>query len=176
MKKTMIAGAIIASLGLATAVEAKEGNYYGLSVSQLGYDEAGFSADVMTIDGKLGTYFNENFSGEIRLGLGITDDTVNVFGTDVDVEIPNYFGAYVRGGIPVTEGFYPYIVAGYTRGKIEGSALGESFSETESDVSYGLGADFSVSNDVDITLEYMNYLDKDGVEVDGISLGFKARF
>lgn len=177
MKKTMIAGAIIASLSLATAVEAKKGNYYGISVTQFNIDGSWFEADVMTLDGRFGTYFNENFSGELRAGFGIQDDTVNFdLNSSMDLEMKNHYGAYIRAGIPVGEVFYPYVIAGYTHGKVEETFLGGSISESESDFSYGLGADFALSNDFDISLEYMDYLDMDGVEVEGISLGFKARF
>lgn len=172
MKKTMIAGAVIASLTMATAVSAKEGNYYGLGVTQHSIDDSGSDVEVMTFDGRLGTYFNENFSGEVRLGFGIKDDSY----LGADVEMKNFYGAYLRAGIPVTDGFYPYAIAGYTKAKIEVSDLGFSASDSESDVSYGFGADFAVSDDVDITVEYMKYLDKDGAEIDGIGLGFKARF
>lgn len=87
----------------------------------------------------------------------------------------HYYGAYLRAGVPVTDGFYPYAIAGYTKAKVEVSDFGVTASDSESDFSYGLGADFSVSKNVDITLEFMRYLDKDGVEIDGIGLGFKAR-
>ncbi|ACV26180.1 porin family protein [Kangiella koreensis] len=169
MKKTMIAGAVIASLTMATAVSAKEGNYVGFGLSQQGLDTGFFDADMMTLDGKVGTYFNENFSGELRLGLGVQDDTV--FGTDVDID--NYYGAYVRFGAPVTDGFYPYAIAGYTNTKVGYSGGG---SESESDFSYGLGADMAITNDVDFTVEYMRYLDKDAGELDGIGVGFKFKF
>ena len=171
MKKTMIAGAVVAALTMATAVSAKEGAYYGVGVTQQSIDDTGSGVDVMTLDGRFGAYFNENFSGEVRLGVGITDD--DYFGADV--EMKHYYGAYLRAGVPVTDGFYPYAIAGYTKAKVEVSDFGVTASDSESDFSYGLGADFSVSKNVDITLEFMRYLDKDGVEIDGIGLGFKAR-
>lgn len=170
MKKTMIAGAVVAALTMATGVSAKDGAYYGVGVTQHSIDDTGDGVDVMTLDGRFGTYFNENFSGEVRLGVGITDD--DIFG--VDVEVKNFYGAYLRAGLPAGESFYPYVIAGYSRIKLEASGFGASASDSESDVSYGLGADFSVSDNVDITLEFMRYLDKDGTEIDGIGLGFKA--
>lgn len=169
MKKTMIAGAVIASLTIATAVSAKEGSYFGFGATQHNLDGGFFDADVMTLDGKIGTYFNENFSGEFRLGLGMTDD--DFFGSDIEVE--NYYGAYLRAGIPVTDAFYPYAIAGYSNVKVGVSGGG---SDSESDFSYGLGADFALTNDMDLSIEYMRYLDKDGGEIDGIGLGLKFKF
>lgn len=159
-------------------------NYYGGGFSFLDYSvEAieGVEPSVTAIVGRLGTGFNENFSGEVRLGFGVGDDTVTVDalgGTDVDVELDHIFGAYVRGGIPVTESFYPYAIVGYTRGK--GTASSDFFdrsdSESESDVSFGVGADVGVSENIIINIEYMNYYDKDGAEVDGFSIGVASRF
>ena len=126
--------------------------------------------------GRLGTKFNENFSGEIRVGLGIGDDSVDVLGTEVDVELDSMFGAYVRGGLQAADSFYPYVVLGYTRGELTASVPGFSDSESESDVSFGLGADVDINEKLTLNIEYMNYFDKDGAEVDGFSFGLVTKF
>ncbi|WP_018625426.1 porin family protein [Kangiella aquimarina] len=172
MKKTMIAGAVVAALTMTTGVFAKEGNYFGFGATQHSVDAPDFEFDSMTIDGKIGTYFNENFSGELRVGLAATDDSF--FG--VDLEVKNYYGAYLRAGLPATDAFYPYAIVGYTKTKVEASGFGETVSDSESDMSYGFGADFSLTNDMDLSVEYMRYLDKDGGEIDGIGLGIKFKF
>jgi opacity protein-like surface antigen len=87
------------------------------------------------------------------------------------------YGAYIRGGIPVSESFFPYVVLGYTRGEVTASVDGfGSFSESENDTSFGLGVDFDISQNVIINAEYMNYLDKDGTEIDGFSIGLVGKF
>lgn len=109
------------------------------------YSEPGIDASVTAIYGRIGTSWNENFSGELRVGFGIGDDTVNVSGTDVDLEINRFFGAYIKVGAQVNEVFYLYAVLGFTRGEAEASVSGLSATESETDVSFGLGADFNVS-------------------------------
>jgi len=174
LKKTLIAG-----LGLSALLSgyAQAEGYFGGNISFLEYSEGGFEeASLTAVVGRLGTTFNENFSGEIRLGFGVGDDSVDVFGTDVDVELDNMFGVYVRGGIPVTDSFFPYAIVGYTRGEVTASALGYSESNSESDVSFGLGADINLSQNAIINMEYMSYFDKDGTEIDGFSVGIASKF
>lgn len=162
-----------------SAIAVAENQYYaGGGFAFLDYSEDGFDdASLNSIYGRLGIDFNENFSGELRVGFGIGDDSVDVFGTDVDVELDNFFGAYVRGGIPVADTFFPYIVAGFTRGEVTVSASGfGSESESETDVSFGLGADVKVSDSFILNVEYINYFDKDSVEIDGFSLSAVTNF
>lgn len=178
----MFKKAIFASLGLITLFSGyaqAENGYYGGSFSFLDYSEAEIDDDasLTAVFGRLGTNFNENISGEIRLGFGVGDDNVNLDGFDVDVELDTMFGAYIRGGVPVTESFFPYVIFGYTRGEVSASIAGlGSTSETETDTSFGLGADVNVNQDITINIEYMNYFDKDGAEIDGFSIGLASKF
>lgn len=178
LKKSAIAA--VGFLSLTCAVQAyAEGAYYGGNLSFLDYSEEGISEDpsLTAIYGRLGTNFNENFSGEFRVGFGVGDDSINVLGTDADVELDSLFGAYLRGGIPVSENFFPYVVLGYSRGEITASVSGVgSESESETDASFGLGADINVSSNLTINLEYMNYFDKDGAEINGFSVGLASKF
>jgi opacity protein-like surface antigen len=154
-------------------------NYFGGSAAFLDYSEDGISeeASLTAIYGRLGTNFNDNFSGEIRAGIGVGDDTVDVLGTDVNVELDHMFGAYVRGGIQVGQAVFPYVIVGYTRGKGTVSASGfGSESETESDASFGLGVDGHLTENLVVNVEYMNYFDKDSAEIDGFSIGLAAYF
>lgn len=176
VNKKIIAAGLLA---LTCAVQTQAGTYYGGNLSFLDYSEEGISDDasLTAVYGRLGTNFNENFSGEIRVGFGIGDDTIDVFGTDVGVELDSVFGAYVRGGIPVAENFFPYIVLGYSRGEVTASASGfGSDSESETDTSFGLGADIDVNSNFTINVEYMNYFDKDGAEINGFSIGLANKF
>lgn len=164
--------------GAAAQAEAQSG-YFGGSVAFLEYSETDIDDDasLSVLYGRLGLNFNQNFSGEIRLGVGVGDDTVDVFGTNVDVELDNMYGVYVRGGAPVSAVVYPYAVLGYTRGKATASAAGfGSVSDSETDVSFGLGVDFTVSKEITINAEYMNYLDKDGAEISGLAIGVATHF
>lgn len=174
MKKTVMA---LGLAGLMSTPVHAQSNYGGINAAFLDYTEDGVSgeASLKAVYGRLGTEFNEHFGGEIRLGVGISDDTVRLGPARVDVELEHIYGAYLRGGFQVAS-FHPYAILGYTRGKMAASAAGFSDSETESDASFGIGVDFALQHNLMINAEYMNYLDKSGAEIDGIAIGLTARF
>lgn len=177
LKKTAILKSLLAASMITLPGITLAESYYGGNFALIDYSEEGASdASLNAVYGRFGTFFGDNFSGELRLGLGVGDDSVNYGGIDVDVELKNFFGAYLRGGVPVGESFYPYAVIGYSKGKLKASAFGESESVSESDLSFGVGSDFSVTESVKINLEYMNYIDKDGGELSGFSVGIAKSF
>ena len=143
--------------------------------------------------GRLGTEFTENFSAEIRVGTGLDNDTNsgfirdeqnNIHEADFKAKLKHFYGAYVRGTIPVADVFYPYAVVGYTQAKLEekatwldnGTAKSGVLSTSSGDVSFGVGADIRLTPEVDLNLEYMNYYDKHDITLDGFAVGFTYRF
>ncbi|WP_347331734.1 porin family protein [Marinimicrobium locisalis] len=174
-KKSAIAA--IGLFSLASGVANAEGNYFGGNISSLDYTEDWVDASLTTAYGRLGTHFNENFSGELRVGFGIGEDSADFGGGELDVELDSLYGAYVRGGIPVSENFFPYVVVGYTRVEATLSVSGfGDFSESDTDASYGIGADLNVSQNITLNAEYMNYYDSDGAEISGFAIGIASSF
>ncbi len=172
--KTLTALSIVAAPMAASAAEPYIGASFGfVDLAVNGFDEASLN----TANARLGLQFTENFSAEIRGGAGSGGDTVN---NSVDVELKNFYGAYIRGGIPLGEQFTPYAVIGYTKGKAKYSWSGpfssDSGSESESDFSFGAGVDVALSDDWEINGEYLSYMDKDEVEVSGFSVGVTLSF
>jgi outer membrane immunogenic protein len=174
--KFIKASLIIACLGVSSVAVANE-MYFGGGFAAIKYNEKMLneSASLNAAVVKFGTKFNDNFAAEARVGFGVGDDTVNVFGTDAKIKLNHFYGAYVKGGIAATEMFYPYAVLGYTRGELKASVAGQSATETESDFSYGVGMDFNFTG-FTLNLEYQNYFDKNTAKVDGISIGFTKSF
>ncbi len=170
---SMICGALLAVSGGVLAGD----SYYGANLASIDhYSELGPVATVTAIYGRLGTSWNDNFSGELRAGFGIADDTVEFLGKDVDLQLNHFLGAYIKGGAHVNEVFYPYGIIGVTRGEAEASLPGFSETKSETDVSFGLGADFNVSDLLTVNLEYMNYYDNNSAEFSGFSIGFTSSF
>ncbi|MGB5324422.1 MAG: outer membrane beta-barrel protein, partial [Pseudomonadales bacterium] len=58
-----------------------QNGYAGASLSFVNYSEDGISDDasLSVIFGRVGVFFNENLSGEIRAGFGVGDDSVTAF-------------------------------------------------------------------------------------------------
>ena len=114
-------------------------NYSFLEQSYTNVDDAKLN----TVNLRVGTFFDRSFSGEFRVGTGIGDDTV---GGVVDVEIDQLIGAYLRSGVLTSGNLFPYLVAGVTQGKVTTKVAGAKNSESETDLSFGIGIDYTVKN------------------------------
>jgi opacity protein-like surface antigen len=182
MKKLMLVTAISA---ISFGVMADQEFYLGASTSFLTYSEEYVSdeASLSMLGINAGLKINDYFGLETRLGIGMGDDTVSVYDynygqVDVDVELDSMIGFYAKFTAPVHERIKPYVIAGYTKGEVTYSSMGFSESESESDLSYGVGFDLTISpeNKVSIGMEYMSYFDKDGAEIDGFSFSLNKTF
>lgn len=168
-KKTSILSSVLAASIASTSFSASAAELYaGGNFAVLDSHDLSFNA----IYGRFGALFNENLSAEARIGFGVGDDTVDGFKYELD----NVYGVYVRGGIPVGEIFYPYAILGYSKAKATESGYGYSGSDSESDLSFGVGADFKVTDTLKINAEYLSYLDKDETELTGFSVGVSFSF
>lgn len=142
--------------------------YFGLSYAQTrtGSDFTQ-NYNFGTAVGKIGQNLSENLQAEFRLGTGITKAEG---GSDLTIE--SLTGTYFRVGLE-TEKFYPHLLLGYSNLELStrfGSSGGES------DISYGVGTDFAIKENWDLNLEYMNYFDKNGVDLITISFGFSLDY
>ena len=152
---------------LATAKEI----YYGASVASIGLtDDKGSIGKISftTLYGRLGTKWNENITGEFRLGLASSKEKYS----DQTLEIEGFGGVYMKFGTPVSDTFYPYAIIGRTRGKLGMSNNNSKSRHTASDTSFGVGVDVEISDSIAINLEYIKYIDKPMHDFAGFSLGF----
>ena len=169
--------------------------YGGVNLAFLTYAEDDSVVDGITVSaddasltafyGRLGYQVSENFSLEGRLGLGVGDDTVDITLTDSngnsaivdgELELKHLIGAYIRVGAPTSNAFYPYAIAGITQVKLDATVGAVTVSDSESDFSFGVGADFGDADSGGFNIEYMNYYDDDGASVKGFSIGYVSRF
>ena len=101
-----------------------------------------------------GYYFNKYFSAEGRLGFGVSDDTEGGF----KVELDNIIGIYAVGHWPLSDQFQLYGLIGYSRIEITGSDPTGSESDDDGGLSYGVGAEFDMTNNWSLGVEYTSYL------------------
>lgn len=57
-----------------------------------------------------------------------------------------------------------------------GQYAAATWSSGESGVAFGAGAKLSVAKDAHLTFDYMRYLEKDGVKIDGVTVGLAKSF
>jgi opacity protein-like surface antigen len=177
MKTAIKLLALAASVSVATLVHADAGMYAGANITQIGYKEDGFATvEPIAVAFKLGKQFSPNFALEGRIGLGVADDDIDVGGIPVSLEVDNYYGVYGKAILPLSETASVYGLLGFTRGKLTISANGFSQSDSDSDLSFGLGAEFTVAPTAFVSVEWARLLKGDDYKVNGISLGIGFKF
>ena len=177
MNTAIKVAALVVGVSTVALVNAEEGLYAGVNLTQVAYKEDGLPTfNPIAVAFKLGKQFNKNFALEGRLGIGVSDDEVTVSGLPVSVEVDNYFGLYGKGIYPASDAVSVYGLLGFTRGELTAKAGGFSVSDSDSDLSFGLGVDFVVSPIASLNLEWARLLKGDGYKLNGISLGVNFRF
>lgn len=179
MFRKFMFSAVAASALCSPFALAQGDSYVGANLASLDYSEEWGAIQAEPLAGyvRLGAFINDYLSGELRLGTGLDDDSVVYQGVGVDVELKSLYGAYLRAGLPVSDVVYPYALIGYTRAEVRATVPGVvAVTESGSDVAFGLGVDFNFPGNFSLNLEYTNYYDDDGVEIDAMSIGFATRF
>lgn len=177
MKKAKLA--LLASMALLAPLGANAGGiapgfYAGAGYLIGNYDDNDVRKDA-DLDGLFirgGYQLNDNLAIEARLGEGVNDDSI--YG--VKLELKEFYGAYFKVGMPTSIGLYPYVIAGGTHGKLEASYHGYHDSASKTDLSYGAGADYHFDSKWSAGVEYMKYLDTDGIDFTGVTLGVNYKF
>lgn len=169
---------IIAAAALFTAINAeaefyKSKPYAGGNISGAELSVTGGPDDISLASGyaRFGARFDDYFSLEWRIGTGLQDDDIDVSGVNTEVSLDLFYGAYVLGGLPVTDVIYPYVLIGYTQAEVELNSRYLSGEYEEHDVSFGVGVNLDVSKQFTINFEYLQYIKEDGIELSGPALG-----
>ena len=177
MRKSVIT--LLSLMASTSAVAQTAGEtYLGGQISQIAYDEDGFSeAKPTAIVGRLGYFLTDRFALETRLGFGLADDTIDAYGFDIDVEVDSLIGFYGLGNLPLGNVFSVYALAGVTRGELTAEVDGiSSASGDDSGFSYGGGVQARFNESVSAHIEYMSYLDESDYSVTGLSVGLNVHF
>jgi opacity protein-like surface antigen len=177
MKHTIRIAALALGLPGIAAAQAQTGLYVGASVSRFDLSINGLSnARPNVFSLKLGEQMTPNFAGEVRIGKGMSDDSVS----GANVKVDSYYGIYGKGILPVTNEFSAYGLLGYTRGKVSVARPGNSASDTDGGLSYGLGADYMITKNASVGLEWARLfkgtVGGSDYRVNGLSLGVGYKF
>ncbi|TGN40285.1 porin family protein [Marinobacter confluentis] len=147
--------------------------YAGGNYTFVDVEGDGFDADLGTLSAKVGGYVTPILGLEARAGFGVADEDLG-FGNDLSVN--SFFGGYATINAVNESPVTPYGILGFTRYELEVDGPLGSAKEDDSDLSYGVGVNIALSEELSGNLEYMRYADKDDVTVDGIGLGLTVHF
>lgn len=180
-KKTIINGALLATFCIISMPVISDNTgktYAGVQYAIGTYNEDGFEEiNPTALIGRYGKYINDGFSLEGRFGIGLQDDSINIFGTDVSLKLDTLFGIYGVGHVSINATSSVYGLIGFTQAEATVSAPGfTSESDDESGLSFGVGANISVGNDVALNIEYTQYLNKSDFDLSAIGIGATFSF
>jgi opacity protein-like surface antigen len=190
--KRILIGAVVA-LPLLYSLPVSAQNYVGLSYSDLEADSDFINSDIDTgvLNLKFGGQLDEVVSIEARVGFGVSGDSLitqsgNLV-TEYDYQIDNTYGVYGKMSFFKTGLVKPYGLLGFTA--IQASTTSSVFNtnngsrvytssedETETDMSFALGADINFQDKYTFNLEFGNYYNDDGIELKGVTLGFSSLY
>jgi hypothetical protein len=162
--------------------------YIGGGIASIDISDNG--PNVNAFIGRFGKSFNENITGEVRVGFGMKNrsfenpDYVKPDYLKTNYEVGGLFGTYLKIGAAASDNIYPYAVVGLTQTKVtkvtkvslDGVSETVKISESKLDPSLGLGVELGNFETGTITIEYMNYVDKSIFELSGFSIGFTMAF
>ena len=154
-------------------------SYFGAQLAVGKYTEPGFpvaNPTMLVLRG--GSLINKNFSLEGRFGFGLTEGEVTSSGIPITIEVNNMMGIYALGHLPMNNDLSIYGVLGYTSGELTAAAPGTGITITDSDsgMSFGIGADLAISKTMAINVEYMSYIEEETYDFSALAVGFTGRF
>ena len=186
MKNKLISVVLASSLMFVTQAgmaASSDDYYFGIQYGTGDYDEDGHSKSFSptALAARFGGYFNPNFSVEGRLLTGLEEDTQFMPELDVDfaVELDTIMGVYAVGHANLTGSSSIYGLLGISKIKAEAyvTEIPAAHSRSsDSSLSYGVGADFGISNSVALNIEYTQYLNKSNADLSLMSLGATFSF
>lgn len=114
---------------------------------------------------------NFYFTPQLLIATGISDDTVTIYSTNVDVEMDSFIALSVRAEYVLENGIYLFAAPSYANLEITASAFGESETADEWEFGFGGGIGYQFNKTASGELSYDQY---DGTDV--INIGVKFNF
>lgn len=168
------------------AADPEGSSYLGLQYGVGKYSEKNISKDFnpTALIARFGYFFRPNYSIEGRIGTGLKGDTkflpeFGLNGLKARFELDSILGIYGTGHIDMTASSSLYGVLGIS--SVEATASVPAFcaakcTESISSISFGIGADFGIKDNLNLNIEYMRYIEKTDFDLDIIGAGLSFSF
>ena len=171
--KKIIAGILTLFIAFAATAQERPRTYISAGGSLPTFDNGVASIKPYNVFFRLGFDFNEYIGIGFEGNASLIEDGV-LSGVSFGI---NSYVAYLRGSIPIGEDARIYALIGPSNVEITGNAfLIYSVSEEDNDTAVGIGFEKSIGPRLSFTADYINYYDKDDVDVNAFNLGFISYF
>jgi opacity protein-like surface antigen len=165
-------------LGTAHAQQASSPLY-----GELGYTflkvkgDDGSKASPHALRGIIGYELHPVVAIEGMAAIGTRKDSFNDGVEDVSVKVKHAFGVFAKPKFSPTNELELFGRLGWVKTKFEASCpSGTCEGGSDSDFAYGLGLNYRFTPKLHVGIDYMRYLSKDGVKIDGVTLSVGSRF
>jgi opacity protein-like surface antigen len=177
MKRIAIAAAAaFLLLGTAQAQQAASPLYGEIGYTMLNAEGGGADVNPHALRAIIGYDLHRYFAVEGMLAFGVREDSFFDGIENVDVKLKHAYGLFVKpkydfGNIEA------FGRLGWVKAKVDASCpSGTCSGQSESDFAYGLGVNYRFNPKMHVGIDWMRYQDKNGLKLDGWTIGFGYRF
>lgn len=127
----------------------------------------------------VGHELSPNFAAEGMVALGLKGSGVELNGSAVPsltLKVRNAVGIYAKPKLKLNDQVELFARVGYARVSANVSSSEESRRVSESGASFGAGLSYAINTSTSLNADYMQYLNKDGAKVRGLTVGVGMRF
>jgi hypothetical protein len=177
LKKKVAIAALFALSGFAAQAQV---SYAEIGVGTAKYSEPSITLTPTIARGIVGVNLNDNFAFEGMLATGMSNGTTTYSGVGITLQVDSATGAYIKPKVKIGDNAELFARAGYTHVTGTATATGNRGSlvlaMSGSSPSYGAGVKFNLSNNSYVVVDYMSYYSKNGISVNGYTVGMGFGF
>ncbi|WP_144391496.1 porin family protein [Pleionea sediminis] len=171
MKHVLFAG-VAACFALSASAESS----LGIDVNKTSYEDSSFEAQSNNISLAYQYRFQDNFSIVGKVGFKAHEDNIDILGSEAKFSIDYLASVFVKYDLMPKETFNAYGLIGYSQAKFQAKNNIFRYEETDSDLSYGLGADYEVAEDIRLYVEAVQLIDTSDAELRSYNIGVQVNF
>lgn len=119
---------------------------------------------------------NVDVEGYLGLGAGKANTTENGKDNGEEFKVKSSFGVFVKPKVMVSNELELFARVGYLENKFNTISQNATYKTTNGSFAYGVGANYYFDKRTYVTGSYMNYNNKDGFKVNGLSVGVGYKF
>jgi len=174
----------IASTSVMAQSNKKKDQIYG----ELGYTTANYSeiysnanytwSNISALRAIIGFEFDDNIALEGMYASGVNDGSLTISGYSTKLSLDSSYGLYAKPKLNLNDNFSVFSRIGFaqTKGTLSIPSVGWQSTNSNSSISYGLGASYKLNEQMNLNADYMVYYNSDSNSVNGITVGIGYRF